>query len=397
MQSVKHNKHILFISPQPFFQWRGSPIRVRFVLKSLSESAHKVDLLTLPFGQDEQIPNVRIIRVANFFGFKDITIGPSLPKLFFDLLLLFKAVSLVRRHRYDVIHGIEEAGFIAVLLAKLFGLKAIFEKHSDPLSYRGGYIKNLLLSVYAAVETLAIKQADLIICTGPGLSRQVIDMGTESPVHTISDMPSSMVEARPEKTAEIGQQLRKRPGEILVTYVGSFAIYQGVDMMFETIPIVCKACTSSDQVRFVIIGGSDDEISRHRQELEQQGAADQVTFLGIIAPDVLPDYLAASDILIAPRCSGVNTPLKILDYYKAGRAVVATDVPSNQIILNKNTALFASSNADSFAEQILKLASDRELRQELGRNGRQLYEQKYNVTAFQKRLEAGYAELDKQN
>ncbi|RWX48153.1 Glycosyltransferase involved in cell wall bisynthesis, partial [Candidatus Electrothrix marina] len=374
---MKQNKHILFISPQPFFQWRGSPIRVRFVLKSLSESGHTIDLLTLPFGEDEQIPQVRIIRVANFLGLKNISIGPSAAKLFFDAVLLFKAFALVRRRQYDVVHGIEEAGFIAVLLAKLFCIKAIFEKHSDPLSYRKGWIKNLLLTLYAFVEKLAIKQADLVICTGPGLSEQVREMGTSSPVHTISDMASSVVEADPKKIAEIGGQLRRHPDEILVTYVGSFAIYQGVDLMFATIP---KVCTSSDRVRFVIIGGNEDEIARRRRALEQQGVADQVTFLGIIAPDTLPNYLAASDIFIAPRQSGTNTPLKILDYYKAGRAVVATDVPSNKLILNKTTALFAAPDADSFAENILKLVADGTLRERLGRNGRLLYEKEYNFS-----------------
>ncbi len=114
------NREILLISPQPFFQWRGSPIRVRFVLKSLSESGHAVDLLTLPFGEDEQIANVRIIRAPNLFRARRIAIGPSPLKLGFDLILFCKAAALLRRRRYDLIHGIEEAGFIALLLARLF-------------------------------------------------------------------------------------------------------------------------------------------------------------------------------------------------------------------------------------------------------------------------------------
>jgi glycosyltransferase involved in cell wall biosynthesis len=394
MPPTSSKKHILFISPQPFFQWRGSPIRVRFVLNSLGESGHSVDLLTLPFGEDEEIPNVRIIRVANLFGAKNIAIGPSLLKLIFDVTLFFKAFFLIRKNSYDVIHGIEEAGFIAVILAKIFKLKAVFEKHSDPFSYRNGFLKNLFLSVYAALETMIIKRADLVICTGPGLARQVNGMGTKCPVHTIYDMPSSKVEARPEKTTEIGRQLRSHSDEILVTYVGSFAIYQGIDMLFEAIPIVNK---SSERVHFVIIGGSPKEIEQRRHEVEEQGVADWVTFLGIIDPDELPDYLSASDICVAPRQSGANTPLKILDYYKAGRAIVATDVPSNQVILNETTALFSRPNATSFAENILKLVRDRELRERLGANGRLLYDQKYNFLAFQKRLENGYAELDRQD
>lgn len=388
------NRKILLISPQPFFQWRGSPIRVRFVLKSLSESGHAVDLLTLPFGEDEQITNVRIIRAPNLFRARRIAIGPSPLKLGFDLVLFCKAASLLRRHRYDLIHGIEEAGFIALLLARLFKTKSVFEKHSDPFSYRRGMLKNFLLSCYAAVESFVIRRADLVICTGAGLTRQAQAVGTDKPVHTIYDMASSMTEASPARTAAVGARLRQRPDELLITYVGSFAVYQGVEMLFEAMPTVCAALP---QARFVIIGGSAEEIARRRAWLAERGAAEHVAFLGRVAPDELPDYLAASDILAAPRQSGVNTPLKVLDYYKAGRAIVAADVPSNQLILNETTALFAQPDPASFAAQLIRLAGDSALRQRLGANGRLLYEQKYNFAAFQRRLERAYAELDRQD
>ncbi len=383
--------HILFISPQPFFQWRGSPIRVRFVLKALGESGHHVDLLTLPFGEDEQIDNVRIIRVANVFGTKNIAIGPSLLKLGFDVILFFKAIALLRRNKYDIIHGIEEAGFLAVILAKLFRISAVFEKHSDPFSYRRGMIKNFVLSMYTAVEAFTVQHVDLVISTGPGLTAQVLKMGARCPVHTIFDMSSSKVEADPVKTAVIREQIRENLDEILVTYVGSFAVYQGIDLMFETIPLVRAEST---RIRFVIIGGTSEEIADRKKVLEKQGVAEKVTFLGKVAPDELPNYLAASDILLAPRLSGVNTPLKILDYFKSGRAIVATDVSANQSILNEATAVFAQPNAASLAEKILQLAVDEDQRNHIGHNGKWLYEQKYNFAAFQRRIEEAYGELD---
>ncbi len=104
-------KSVLFISPQPYFQWRGSPIRVRFVLQAFSELGYQVDLLTLPFGEDTDLPNVSITRVPNIYRAKDVAIGPSLMKALFDIVILFKAISMLRSKHYDVIHGIEEGGF----------------------------------------------------------------------------------------------------------------------------------------------------------------------------------------------------------------------------------------------------------------------------------------------
>ncbi len=70
----------------------------------------------------------------------------------------------------------------------------IFEKHSDPFSYKAGYVRNLILRLYAKVEKLTVTHADAVIGTGPGLVDQVLDMGTSTPVCHIFDIPSSLVE-----------------------------------------------------------------------------------------------------------------------------------------------------------------------------------------------------------
>lgn len=74
------------------------------------------------------------------------------------------------RHRYAVIHGVEEVGAIAVAVARLTGARAIFEKHSDPASHRDNPIKNLILSLYRWVEGLAIRTADMVSAQGKAWS-----------------------------------------------------------------------------------------------------------------------------------------------------------------------------------------------------------------------------------
>ena len=49
----------------------------------------------------------------------------------------------------------------------------------------------------------------------------------------------------------------------------------------------------------------------------------------------LADYLAAADILLSPRLGSVNTPLKLLDYLKAGRAIVATATAANRMVVGE--------------------------------------------------------------
>ena len=409
------SKSVLFISPQPFFEWRGSPIRVKFNVIALTELGYDVDLLTLPIGQVEPDVHARVIRVWNLFGSKSIAIGPSLLKLWFDGLLIIKGIHLVLKHDYQVIHGTEEAGAICYLLSRLSkGLskaKVIYEKHSDTGSYKNGKggLKNRLLDVYQRVETFTIKKAAITIATGPGLNEQARQSVPDALVTTIPDIPSSLVEPDEAEISTIREQIThtndQANDQVIVTYVGSFASYQGVDVIFDGIPQVVK---SNDKIKFVIIGGNDQEIQHYHDELSRQGVAvssgklpqnlshsksHSVQFLGKIAPDQLPAYLSASDILLAPRKSGINSPLKILDYFKAGAAIVATNTIANQRLLNQDNAELCEFESDAFAAAILRLAENRERRQALGRNGQSAYRETYNFEVFKSQLKDAYDQV----
>lgn len=380
-------KKILLISPQPFFQWRGSPIRVRFNALALVKAGYAVDLLTLPIGDRCEMEGVNVLRVANLFGVKNIPIGPSLHKLIFDCLLLIRGLALIRSSKYAAIHGIEEAGMIAVILGRLGRCKTIFEKHSDPFSYKKGFLENCLLRAYAAVEKMTVKRVDAVIGTGAGLVEQVEKMGTSTRAFHIFDIPSSLVEPLSDNVEQLRSQLKKTEGEVLLTFVGSFAVYQGVDLLLQTIPEVVAGCKKS---RFIIIGGTTEEIEERKRWLAGQGVEQRVDFLGKIPPDVLPDYLAASDVLLSPRISGVNTPLKLLDYLKVGRAICATDVESNRLILDSNTAVLARPEPTVMAKALINLVNDEQRREAMGNKGRELHLQRYNFQEYTKRLSNCY-------
>jgi glycosyltransferase involved in cell wall biosynthesis len=378
------------MASQPFFQWRGSSIRVGFDVRALAALGYEVDLLVLPVGLEPSIPGVRIVRVPNVFGVKDVPIGPSIVKALFDLVIFCKGLWMAWGGRYAVIHGVEDAAAVGVFIAGLTGSRLVFEKHSDPSSYRKGLIRNVIMRVYAAVERFVIRHADAVIGTGPGLVRQIVSVAHGKPVFHIFDIPSSLDEPSDAGAAAVRDRLGMRPGELLVTYVGSFSVYQGIDVLFAAIPRVVR---QMPDVRVLVIGGSPTDIAERRQQLANTHSEDRVVFAGKVDPDRLPDYLRASDILLSPRQSGVNTPLKILDYLKAGRAIVATNVESNRLLLTKDLALLTAPDAAAFGDGIITLAGDPGLREALGSRGRQLMTEHYTYAEFQKQMAACYAKV----
>jgi glycosyltransferase involved in cell wall biosynthesis len=378
---------VLFISPQPFFEWRGSSIRVKFNVMALSELGYDVHLLTLPVGKDDPAITARVIRAWNIFGTRQVSIGPSLLKLWFDLILLLQGTYLVTRYRYRVLHGTEEAGFLSYLLSFICRARCIYEKHSDSGSYGGGVVKRMILGVYNQVEKLTIRRADLVICTGPGLEQQARAIGPTTTIRNIPDIPSSIVEPSKEEVKNVRTRLVTDENQVLITYVGSFAEYQGIDIIFDAIP---EVISRTSRARFVIIGGDDEEISNYQKDLEQRGAGSQVCFMGKIDPDILPAYLAASDILLAPRKSGINSPLKILDYFKAGAAIVATDTIANQKLLNDTNAVLCPFDSGKFADTIVSLVDDPGRRIRLGENAYSLFQSTHNFSVFKGQLDEAY-------
>ncbi len=362
---------------------------MRYDLKALAELGYRVDLLTLPLGEDIEIPGVRILRVSNVLGASDLPIGPSALKAAFDVLLLARASTLVRRSHYDVLHCVEEAGVIGLLLRRLAGARLVYEKHSDPASHAGSPLRSLVLRAYAAMECRVMRRADAVV-TGPALVSQVRDAAPAQRVHSIFSLPSSL--ARPEGVAvqELRRELLRSGEELLITYVGSFAPYQGLDLLFAAIPLVAQRRPGA---RFLVIGGSPAEIAGRAAALRKAGAEHSVSFLGPVDPDSIPAYLAASDILVSPRTRGRNSPIKLLDYLNAGRPIVATDVPGNRTYLDESVSVFSQPTAISLAAEIERLAVDAPLRRRLAGVGRRRIEREFTYGEFRRRLADCYSEL----
>ena len=154
-----------------------------------------------------------------------------------------------------------------------------------------------------------------------------------------------------------------------------------------------EALRQDPNLHFAIIGGSPAQVDKYQTALMDAGLADRVFFPGHIHPDELPHVLAAADILLSPRIAGNNTPLKLLDYLKAGRPIVACDNPANRLILGDENARLVAPAPDAFADGIAALAADAPLRQRLGDAGHQLHLSTYNYRQYRQRLADAYRQL----
>jgi len=104
-----------------------------------------------------------------------------------------------------------------------------------------------------------------------------------------------------------------------------------------------------------------------------------VTLTGYV--EDIKSLIASSWISIAPLLSGGGTRLKILEAMAIGTPVIATSKGAEGLDSMPGKHLLLADSADSFADQVVNVLRNRELRDRLAVNGKQLVKEKYNWEA----------------
>jgi hypothetical protein len=156
---------ILFLAPQPFYQDRGTPIAIKMVLQVLSQRNYEVDVITYPEGKDISYDNLNIYRTPALPFLTGIRPGFSWKKLVCDGFMLIQALQYASRHSYQMVHAVEEAVFIALLLKIFFKVPYIYDMDSS-LSQQMIEKHSFLLGmqpVFNFLEGIAVKNATVIL------------------------------------------------------------------------------------------------------------------------------------------------------------------------------------------------------------------------------------------
>ena len=96
----------------------------------------------------------------------------------------------------------------------------------------------------------------------------------------------------------------------------------------------------------------------------------------------MPKYLDAASALVSPRSSGTNTPLKIYQYLRSGRPIVATRLRTHTQVLDDDSAVLVDPTADAFADGILRALNDPALAARVGARAIEVAAEKYSDEAF---------------
>jgi len=386
---------ILMIAPQPFFTPRGTPFSVLYRLYALSKLGHHVDLVTYHIGRDVPIKNVSIKRIPAIPFVKSIRIGPSKIKILLDFFILLKTVQLLLQGSYDVIHSHEEAGFFSTWLAKIFGIKHLYDMHSSLPQQLNNFkftTSKLLIHSFEMLEKETLKNADGVITICPALFDYVEGLFPEKNQVLIENVVDNswVLESGNETVSSLMQRYGLK-NDLKILYTGTFEPYQGIDLLIESAKEVVK---HHSEVTFLLVGGDPKQISHYRQQVDEACLGGQVIFTGQVWPNLIPLFIELSDILVSPRIEGNNTPLKIYSYLRSGKPIVATDHPTHTQVLNDQIAVLTKRTPESFSDGIIKLINNSKLRKEISRKALDMATAEYSFEGYLSKTKKIYESLE---
>jgi len=290
------------------------------------------------------------------------------------IMTFLLSIAVFLRHNFDYIHACNppDTFFIIGIFYKIFGKRFVFDQHDlcpeVYLSKYGEHKKDFFYRMLLVLEYLTYKTADRVIVTNNSYRDIAILRGRLNPnkiyvVRTGPDMARfKSISARKEL---------KSGKKYLVTYLGVMAPQDGVDYLLLAIDILVNKY-KRDDITFGLIGSGDSikDLKRLNRELSLD---ESVVFTGRVPDEMLFDYLAASDVCVAPDpknpLNDKSTMNKILEYMAMSKPIVSFDLKESRYSAGDAALYAAPNNIQDFADKIIELLKDPERRGKMGQAG----------------------------
>jgi glycosyltransferase involved in cell wall biosynthesis len=285
-----------------------------------------------------------------------------------------------RRNRFDIVHVANppDLMFLVAVPFKLLGARFIFDHHDltpelyeEKFARRGGGYWAMRIT-----EWCSFKMADAVISTNQSYRQIAMDRGGKSKDDIF------VVRSSPDLT-----KLRQYPPDdvlrskarIILGYIGIMASQDGIDVLLDILALL--RARGVEDFHAVLIGNGP-EFERLKEIAGEKDLLSHVTFTGYLSGDALHKTLNTIDIGLCPdpfndytrRC----TMNKIMEYMAFSKPLVQFDLDEGRFSAQDAALYAAPGDLAAFADHVITLMNDTELRLRMGARGRQRIEGELN-------------------
>ena len=181
----------------------------------------------------------------------------------------------------------------------------------------------------------------------------------------------------------------------ILAYIGSLNPQDGVDYLLRSLHHLQKDLGRTDF--YCVIMGSGDSLGDLRAQATELQLNGCVELTGYVSDEDLQANLAAADICLAPDPSSplndVSTWTKVMEYMAYAKPIVSFDLKETRFSAGE-AAIYVEPNKEAeFAQAVVELMGQPELRKKMGTHGRRRVEQELQWNKVGRNLLAAYETL----
>jgi len=402
-QQTQKLKEIIYLRTDNFrgLQQGGSFTHFRGVVKGFDKLGYKIHYI----GSDRiEVPNLDFLQDIIFYS-KRFNF-PEIPEIYYNWRFIFKAYKAIKiSQKTQGIKFIYQRHSIfnvcGVILSYLTKTPLILEYNGSEAWIRqkwGGLLIFKQLCYF--MENICLKKADLISVVSEPIKDELLKLGVTKDKILVN---YNGVDSERFNPGIDGSKIRKKLGvenKIVIGTLSTFGVWHGTKVFSQAVKLAIQQFqipNSKLQIHFLFIG---DGVERPECEriIQESGMEEYVTFIGTVPFTEIQEYLAACDILVAshiPNPDGTSffgSPTKLFEYMAMEKGIVASDLDQiGEVLEHKKTAwLVKPGDINNLVDGIFKLAQDRKLREDLGKNARKEVVKNYTWEQNVKRVINAY-------
>lgn len=240
------------------------------------------------------------------------------------------------------------------------------------------------------IERHNLNGADVIHCTSSGEAEDVRNFGIKTPILTLPlgvNQPLPLADAK-QKLRHIYNISAETP---IVLFLSRLHYKKRPDLLLQSLGYLAN---QNHDFHLLVAGSGEPEYETELKNLAVAlGINHQVTFTGFVMGQDKDLLLQGSDMFVLPSFSE-NFGIAVAEAMAAGLPVVIT--PGIQIapeVASFQAGLVVKDELEPLAEAIAQLLKSPNLRQQLGKNAKQLVRQQYSWEAIAQNLASVYSAI----
>jgi glycosyltransferase involved in cell wall biosynthesis len=314
-----------------------------------------------------------------------------------DLKAYYKLKEIIHRFKPDIIHThASKAGSLGRWAA--YRCKVPIIVHTFHGHVFHSYFGPAKTSMVKSVERSLARISSSIVAISDKQKDELCNIHQIAPEEKVSVIPlgfdlNKFQENKLEKRAQFRNEYNIDPEEIAIGIVGRIVPVKNHTFFIDAIEHLKRV--TNLPLRFFIVG--DGELRKGIEDYARSKNIDFTTKKGEKALLTFTSWIKEIDQVnagmdIISLCSlNEGTPVSLIEAQASGTPIVATNVGGiEDVVLSGKTAILTDSNSVYFAENILKLASDEQLRDRMSTNGWQFVENKFHYSRLVKDMETLY-------